>query len=196
MAVQELESVLPALNIVLPAGSKLEGGTALAKLTVEGPLENLVSTGTLGLNNVKLGGFDLGKKLTIIETLAGIKSTPTTDIQVLSANLKNSNDGTAIEELKLVAADIGELTGSGTISPTRVLDMKMRVSVKSGILPAALGARTQAGIPFFIRGTAQDPKFEPDIKGMAAGELNNLKGTAAKAAGGLLDQLLNKKKQQ
>lgn len=194
MAVQELEAMLPALNVVLPAGSKLEGGTAMAKLSVEGPLENLVSSGTLGLSNVKLGGFDLGKKLTVIEMLAGMKNTPTTDIQVLSANVKNSNAGTSIDDLKLVAADIGELTGSGTINASRALDFKMRVAVKTGLINTALGSRAQSGIPFFIHGTAQDPKFEPDIKGMAAGEMQDLKGGAVKAAGGLLDQLLNKKK--
>ena len=194
MAVQELEAILPALNIVLPAGSSLQGGTALAKLSVEGPLDNLVSAGTLGLNNIKLAGFDLGKKMAVIESLAGIKSSPTTEIQVLSANVKNSNDGSVIENLKLVATEIGELSGGGTVSPSKALDFKMRVAVKSGLLPAALGARAQSGIPFFIRGTAQDPKFEPDIKGMAAGEVNDLKGAGTKAATGLLDQLLNKKK--
>ena len=194
MAVQELEAMLPALNIVLPAGSSLQGGTALAKVNVEGPLDNLVSSGTLGLNNVKLAGFDLGKKMAMIESLAGIKGNPTTEIQVLSAIVKNSNDGTTIEELKLIAPEIGELSGSGTVTPARALDFKMRVSLKNGVLPAVLGARSQSGIPFFIRGTAQDPKFEPDIKGIAAGELKDLKGGATKAATGLLDQLLNKKK--
>jgi AsmA protein len=194
MALQELEAMLPALNIVLPAGSKLEGGTALAKLNVEGPLDNLVSSGTVGLNNVKLAGFNLGQKMSVIESLAGIKSSPTTEIQVMSGNVRNSSEGTTIEDLKLVATDIGELTGSGSVSPAKALDFKMRVSLKTGMIPAALGARTQSGIPFFIRGTAQDPKFEPDIKGMAAGEIKDLKGSAVKAAGGLLDNLLNKKK--
>ncbi len=195
MPVQELESVLPALNIVLPAGSKLDGGTAVAKLNIDGPVENLVSTGNLGINNVKLVGFDLGGKLAVIQALAGMKSNPTTTIQVLSANVKNSNEGTAIDNLKLVATDIGEITGSGTVSPNKALDFKMRIAVTSGFVPAALGTHAQAGIPFFIRGTAQDPKFEPDVKGLAAAELNDAKGSAIKAAGGLLDNLLNKKKQ-
>jgi AsmA protein len=194
MAVQELEAMLPALNISLPAGSKIEGGTALVKMNVDGPLDNLVTTGTLGLNNLKLAGFDLGKKLSVIQALAGIKSSPTTEIQVLSGNVKNSNAGTTIDDLKLVAPDIGELTGSGTISPSKALDFKMRVAVKSGLLPAALGG--QAGIPFFIHGTAEDPKFEPDLKGIAASEVKDLKGTAEKAAGGLLNNFLNKKKNQ
>src|SRR5262249_848383 len=161
---------------------------AVAKLNIEGPLENLVSTGTLALNNVKLGGFDLGKKMAVIQALAGIKSNPTTEIQILSANVRNSNEGSVVENLKLIAPDIGELTGSGRGSPIRALDFRMRVIVKSGLIPAALGG--QAGIPFFIRGTAQDPKFEPDVKGIVGGELQNLKGSATKAAVGLLDQFL------
>jgi AsmA protein len=194
MAVPELEGMLPALNIVLPAGSKLEGGTASAKLSVAGTLENLESSGTIGLSNTKLTGFDLGKKLSVIEKLAGIKGGPNTEIQTLSLNVKNNSQGTVVNEMQLVAPDIGEIGGSGTVSPDRALDFKMHATVKGGLLPAALGARTQSGIPFFIRGTASDPKFEPDLKGMAAGEVKDLKGDAVKAATGVLGGLLGKKK--
>src|SRR5579862_4319554 len=194
MAIPELEGMLPALNIVLPAGSKLEGGTASAKLSVEGTLENLESSGSLGLSNTKLTGFDLGKKLSTIEKLAGIKGGPNTEIQTLSLNVKNNNQGTTISDLQLVAPDIGDLGGSGTVSPDRALDFKMHVSLKAGLLPAALGARTQAGIPFFIRGTSADPKFEPDLKGLAAGEIKDLKSEGIKAATGILGGFLGKKK--
>jgi AsmA protein len=190
----ELEGMLPALNVVLPAGAKLEGGTVSVSMSVEGPVADLTSVGSVALNNVRLSGFDMGKKLTVIESLAGIKNTPTTQIETLSSDLKNNDQGTALDNMKLVVTDIGELTGSGTVSPARALDFKMRVSVKGGILPAALGARAQSGIPFFVRGTAADPKFEPDIKGMAAAEVQDLKSSATKAATGILGGLLGKKK--
>jgi AsmA protein len=194
MAIPELEGMLPALNIVLPAGSKLEGGTASVKLSVEGTLENLDSSGSLGLSNTKLTGFDLGKKLSTIEKLAGIKGGPNTEIQTLSLNVKNNNQGTTISDMQLIAPDIGDLGGSGTVSPDRALDFKMHVSLKAGLLPAVLGARAQSGIPFFIRGTSADPKFEPDLKGMAAGEIKDLKSEGIKAATGILGGFLGKKK--
>lgn len=196
MGIQDLEGMLPALNIVLPAGSKLEGGIASAQLSVVGTLENLEASGTLGLSNTKLTGFDLGQKMSVIEKLAGIKGGPNTTIQTLSVTLKTGNQGTTVEDLKLVAPDIGELGGNGTVSPDRALDFKMRATLKAGLLPAVLGARTQSGVPFFIKGTASDPKFEPDVKGMAAGEVKDLKGDAVKAATGIIGGFLGKKKNQ
>src|SRR5262249_16600934 len=186
MAVQELESMLPALNIVLPAGATLQGGTAMAKMDISGPLDSLLSVGSLGLNNVKLANFDLGRKMAVIQALAGIKSKPTTEIQVLSGNLKHTDEGTTFDELKLIVPDIGELTGSGTINASKALDFHMRVLVKAAAIPVAVNARMQSGIPFFVRGTAQDPKFEPDLKGLATDQLNDLKSNPAKAATSIL----------
>jgi AsmA protein len=194
MGVQELEGMLPALNIVLPAGSKLEGGTVSAKVSVEGTLDNLEASGSVGVSNTRLTGFDLGQKMSVIERLAGIKSGPNTTIQTLSLNVKTGNQGTTVDDLQVVAPDIGEIGGSGTISPDRALDFKMHASIKGGLLPAALGARTSAGVPFFVRGTATDPKFEPDLKGMAEGEIKDIKGGAVKAATGIVGGFLGKKK--
>ncbi|MGH9558093.1 MAG: AsmA family protein [Bryobacteraceae bacterium] len=195
MPIPELEGMLPALNIALPAGSKLEGGTANVKLGVEGPIDNLVASGTVGVDNVRLAGFNLGEKMSVIEALAGIHGSPSTEIQTLSADLKNANGATTVENLKLVEAKIGELDGAGTISAERALDFKMRAMLKSGgVLPTALGANARATVPFFIRGTAADPKFEPDLKGMAAAQVQKFKSSAAKAAGGILDGILGTKK--
>src|SRR5579872_5780431 len=43
MEVQELAAMLPALDIVLPRGSSLQGGTASANITVNGATDKLVS---------------------------------------------------------------------------------------------------------------------------------------------------------
>ena len=45
MPVPELAAMLPALGVVLPNGSSLEGGTASIKLALQGPLERLVTMG-------------------------------------------------------------------------------------------------------------------------------------------------------
>jgi len=195
MPVEELEAMLPALNIVLPSGSSLQGGTAVAKVNVEGPIERLAAAGFLGLNNTRLTGFDLGSRMATIEKLAGIKGGPNTEIETLSANVKTGDDGTSIDDLKLIAPAIGELAGGGTINPEHALDFKMRVTLHtSGALMTALGQRGDTSVPFFVRGTSSAPKFEPDIRGMAKAEVDSLKGSAAKAASGLLDGLLNRKK--
>ena len=78
----------PIMGIVLPAGSALQGGTASVKLSLEGPVERLVTTGSLSLDNTKLAGFDLGGKMAFIETLAGINRGPDTEIRTFGAHLR------------------------------------------------------------------------------------------------------------
>ena len=48
-------------------------------------MDRLVSSGSLSIENARLAGFDLGAKMSTIERLAGIKTGPNTEIQVLSA---------------------------------------------------------------------------------------------------------------
>lgn len=193
MPIQELEAMLPALNIVLPAGTSLQGGTASAKMNVEGPIDRLAANGSLGLSNTRLTGFDLGSKMAVIETLAGIKGGPNTEIQTLSANVRTGEAGTRIDDIKLIAPAIGELAGGGAINPEHALDFKMRATLYTpGGVMASLGK--QASIPFLVRGTSSSPAFQPDVRGMATQQLNNLKGDASKAATGILGNLLGKKK--
>jgi AsmA protein len=69
---QELEALLPAMATTLPSGTSLTGGTASANLSMEGPADRLVASGALALDNARLTGFDLPKKMASIEKLAGM----------------------------------------------------------------------------------------------------------------------------
>ena len=51
------------------------------------------------------------------------------------------------------------LTGAGTVSPADQLAFKMNAQVGG------------MGIPFGVTGTTADPKFTPDVKGIATGLL-------------------------
>src|SRR5438045_7313300 len=99
MPVTELASMLPVMGIVLPAGSSLQGRTASVKLSLEGPIERLVTTGSLSLDNTKLAGFDLGGKMAFIETLAGINRGPDTEIRTFGAHLRLGPEGLAAENI-------------------------------------------------------------------------------------------------
>jgi AsmA protein len=188
MPVQELEALLPSLAIVLPAGASLKGGTASANLSMEGPADRLVTTGSLSLNDTRLVGFDLPKKMASIEKLAGIKATPDTEIQVMSVNLRSAPEGTNAQDMKLVVPAIGELSGAGTVSPANALDFKMIAIVHTSGLLAVVG---NTPIPFTVQGTSADPIFRPDVKAIVKEEI---KGAVGKAAGGLLNGLLGGKK--
>ena len=121
MAIPELASMLPAMGIVLPNGSSLEGGTASIDVALQGPLERLVTTGTLSIDNTKLAGFDIGKKMASIEKFAGIKGGPDTEIQNFGATLRMDPEGITADRLQLIVPALGSVEGSGTSSAAHVL---------------------------------------------------------------------------
>jgi AsmA protein len=192
MPVSELEAMLPALGVTLPAGSRLEGGTATVMLAMEGPADKLVTSGSVALNGTKLTGFDLGRKMATIEKLAGMKGGPDTDIETLSSDVRVAPEGTSAQNMKLVVPAIGELSGAGTVSPANALDFRMSAMVHTSGVLAVVGNRP---IPFTVQGTCADPVFRPDMKAAAKQEIKDVEGGLGKAAGGLLKGLLGGKKQ-
>jgi len=198
MEVQELEAMLPALDIVLPQGSSLQGGTASANVTVNGPSDKLVADGTLALQKTRLAGFDLGSRMNTVARLTGIKISPDTDFDNIGASFHSDPGGMKIEKISVIAPAIGELTGAGTISPANALDFKMRVQLHTGALMDVVNPSGNTSVPFFIQGTSAQPKFMPDVKGLVGGiaqqKLAPLTNTdIGKQATGIID-LFRKKK--
>ena len=176
MPVDDLETMLPALGVTLPAGSRLEGGTLTANFTITGPLDKLVINGPVQLANSKLAGFDLGNKLSAIQALSGAKTGQDTVIQNFSTDAHVAPEGIQTQNVNLNIPSIGVITGNGTISPQNALNYSMNAKFAGGVAGglsqlAGLGNKN-AGIPFFIQGTTSDPKFVPDIKGMLGGQFN------------------------
>jgi len=175
MPVDDLETLLPALGVTLPAGSSLQGGTLSADMTVNGPVEKLVITGPVKLANTKLHGFDMGSKMSAISMLSGVKTGPDTTIQTFSTNVHVAPSGIQTSNVNLVVPSLGTVTGDGTVSAANALDYKMKAdlngtAVSSVSALAGLGGKG-ASVPFFIQGTASDPKFVPDVKGMLSSGL-------------------------
>jgi len=163
------------------------------QMTSAGPVDKFVSAGTVKLQNTQLANFNLGQKLSAISALGGKNTGNDTSIQNFSSDVKNSPAGTAANNINLTVPAIGVLTGLGTVSPSNELAFKMKADV-SGM-----------SIPFGINGTTADPKFTPDVKGIATGLLQNvLSGQQPGNANGQQQQqnplnsvmgLFNKKKQ-
>jgi len=190
MPIPELAEMLPAIAVALPNGSSLEGGTATIKLAMEGAMERLITTGSVSLDNTKLARFDMGRKMAVIEALAGIKGGPDTEIQTLASGIHIGPEGMTADNIQLIVPAIGTLSGSGTVNPANALDFKMRATVHtSGVL--AVAANT--AIPFTVGGTAADPVFRPDVKAVVREEAGK---AAAKAAGSLLKGLFGGGKKQ
>jgi AsmA protein len=209
MPVDELVAVLPAIGVVLPSKSQLQGGTLTVELAIAGPTDRLVITGPVRLTNSKLTGFDMGSKLSAISALSGKGgSSSDTTIQNFSANVRTAPDGTQANNINLTIPALGVVTGAGTVSPSGALNFKMNANVSGGAaggLTQVAGLGGQAGnVPFMIEGTTSDPKFVPDVKGIAgsavqqaiAGKLPGAGNAASPASNpaGALGGLLGKKK--
>ena len=198
MEVSELAAMLPALDIVLPQGSSLQGGTASANVTVDGPTDKIVADGTLALRKTRLAGFDLGSRMNTVAKLTGIKISPDTDFDNIGASVHSDPGGMKVEKISVIAPAIGELTGAGSISPANALDFKMRAQLHTGALLDVVNPSGNTSVPFFIQGTSSQPKFVPDVKGLVTGiaqqKLAPLTNTdIGKQATGIID-LFRKKK--
>jgi len=181
MPVEELVAFLPAAGVTLPEGASLQGGIASIDLRSEGPVENLVTTGTVKVLNTRLTGFDLGEKMRVVAKLAGITASPDTDIERFSLDAHVTQEGIRVSNLLLVVPTLGQLSGNGIVDSSRSLDFKMLAKlVASGGVVGSLGRLTGSGggreltVSFFVRGTTLKPSFVPDAKGIAGGLLDNL----------------------
>jgi AsmA protein len=194
MPAKDLAAFLPALGINMPNGASLEAGTLNINFNLTGPTDRLVTTGNVGLLNAKLAGFDLGSKMSGLGSLAGLKSGKDLDIEKFTTNLRVAPDGMKADNLDAVIPSLGSVVGAGTVDAKNNLDFKMAATLTNGIgavaspvssVGGALGSSSCKGgtaVPFLIKGTTADPKFVPDVGGLAAGMLKSQAG----CAGGLV----------
>jgi AsmA protein len=198
MPAPDLQSVLPALGMALPAGSSLESGTLDVNFTLSGAINSLATTGAVNLSNATLAGFDLGAKLGGISSLAGLPKRSDTVIQELSANVSVAPDGIRADNVKVIVAGMGSVSGNGTVAPDHKLNFKMSAKLGAGYTSAiggglaALTSVTQGsgGVPFLIHGTTAHPKFEPDLTGLFKG----IATAPGHDAGAILNGVLGRKK--
>ena len=168
MPLTELAAFLPAIDVQLPAGSNIESGTANVDIAAQGPISALTTTASVRTDKARLAKFDLGAKMRILEQIAGLPTKNGTDIELMTSDVRNTPEGTAVSGLKLVVPGIGELTGQGTISPQHALDFRMLATLATtGTVKAMLGQN----VPFLIQGTSENPSFKPDLKGVAGQKL-------------------------
>ena len=162
MPVDDLEAILPAVGVILPPKATLKGGTLATTMAIAGPVDKLVTVGNVKLENSTLANFNLGSKLSAISALSGKSTGNDTTIQNFSSDVRVAPEGTKADNINLNVPQIGVVTGGGTVSPANELAFKMN---------AAVGGM---GIPFGVSGTTSDPKFVPDVKGIATGLLKGL----------------------
>ncbi|MGO8757939.1 MAG: AsmA family protein [Terracidiphilus sp.] len=202
MPATDLESFLPAVGLNLPQGAKLQAGTLDASLDVSGPTNNPVISGNAGLFAAKLTGFDLGSKMSAISSLAGIKTGNDLEIEKMTTDLHVATNGIRVDNFLAVVPAIGTLAGAGTVDAKNQLDFKMAATITSGVGAVAAPVSSIAGmvgkatgkqsgckngttVPFQVQGTMSDPKFVPDVGGLAAGMFKSQLGCLGNAASGV-----------
>jgi AsmA protein len=198
MSAKDLQAFLPAIGVNLPKGASLNAGTLSTNLNIKGPTNKLVTDGNIGLFNAKLEGFDLGSKMSALSALTGLKTGKDLDIEKLTTNVHMAPNGLRAENLLAVVPSLGNLAGAGTLDSKNNLDFKMAATLTGAAIGAVGGAGAGVGgalgalggnqggsckggtttIPFQIQGTAADPKFIPDVGGVAAGMLKSQLGCA------------------
>jgi AsmA protein len=204
MPAKDLEAFLPALGIHLPKGASLAAGTLNTDLNITGPTNKLVTNGTVGLFKAKIANFDLGSKMSTISMLTGLKTGQDLDIEKLTTNLRMAPDGLQAENFLAVVPALGNLVGAGTVDSKNDLDFKMAATLANsatfsssggapvsgigGVLGAIGGGKGNckgATIPFLVHGTTADPKFVPDVGGIAASLVKSQLGCAGSTASGV-----------
>jgi len=225
MPVGDLEGFLPAVGVVVPPGSKLQGGALTMNLTISGAADKPVIAGPVNLSNAKLAGFSMKSKLGPLGSIPGLGGGGSsgggsdTDIQTLSANVHNDPSGTKIDNLNLVMPSLGTITGNGTVSAAGQLNFKLVANLAgaAGALTSVAGAAGGGitsglssltgggggsksgnnGIPFTVTGTTSNPHVVPDVSGVAKNALKgSVPGVQSNPATGLVGGLLGKKKPQ
>lgn len=184
LPVDELQSLLPAFGVVLPKDSRLSGGTLGVDLRAQGPLDGLVITGPVTLDQTRLVGYSLGSRLGGALSLAGIKAPKDTVIRHAEATVRIAPSGINADPLKADIADLGSLAGKGSMAADGRLDFRMLVKLDQSITSAGqsgkgigsllggsragrllggvVGATSDQGIGVRVGGTASAPSFKLD----------------------------------
>ena len=187
MPASDLQAFLPAVGVNLPKGASLDSGDLTAHLQMQGPTSKLATDGNVGLFNAKLAKFDLGSKMSAVSALTGIKTGSDLIIEKFTSNLHVSPAGIRADQVNATIPALGIVTGSGTVDEKNNLDFKMAAAVTAGgatplgAINTALGKYVNGGkdckggvsIPFLIQGTTSDPKFVPNVGGVASALLSS-----------------------
>ncbi|HEY0702403.1 MAG TPA: AsmA family protein [Candidatus Acidoferrales bacterium] len=183
LPVDELQSLMTAAGVRMPNGSTLRGGTASMNLAVDGQAKALTITGPIAMDNVRLVGFDIGSKIHGIAALSGMKTGDTTEFEKLRVNVRITDAGVVANRIDAVISAMGELTGSGTVSPSNQLDFNLMVKVASasgigkvgvGLLAKLNGSGNSSGVPLRITGTPDDPYITADVGGIVEKKTKSL----------------------
>jgi hypothetical protein len=161
-----LEGILPALGLAFPGTSKLRGGTVGANVSLDGPVNRLITSGTAQLADSHVSGFDFGSKFS---RLPEISAKIGSDLAIvnLSTHFRVAPEGTHINNFNGEFGGIGNITGDGDVSSTNHLQFKMVAHLRKDgagrfVLDHVGLRKVPNDVPFQIVGTTSMPLIIPD----------------------------------
>ena len=188
LPINQVEALLPAAGVRLPSGSRLQGGTLSANLSITGPSIAPTISGPVEVDNTRLAGFDLSSKIGGLKPVSG--SQGGTEIQKVSADVNSSAQGTRIENLYASIPLLGTATGAGTIAPGGALNFELvaklnttsgvggqalaGLNVGGGVLGQAVSSAAANGIPVHITGTTSNPVIQADLSKLLQKNAGNI----------------------
>jgi AsmA protein len=212
LPIDQVEALLPAFGVRLPSGSRLQGGTLTANLSINGPATAPIISGPVQVDNTRLTGFDLSSKIGGLKPVSS--SQAGTQIQTLRANVNSSSQGTRIDDLYAALPLLGTAAGAGTIAPGGGVNFQLvaKLNTTSGVAGQALGGLSAGGgllgqavstaaadgIPIHITGTTSNPVIQADLSKLLQKNAGNLlkqqllgKGNNKPNAGDVLNKLFH-----
>jgi len=192
LPIDQLESMLPAIGINLPSGSRLQGGTLTANLAINGPATATTIKGPVQIDKTELAGFDLGSKVQGMSGLTGTKNG--TQIEKLSTDVESSPQMTKLSNIFGSVPAIGTASGNGTVSPSGALDFQLvakfsnaspigsmanqGINALGGLLGNRNNNTADKGVPLTITGTTSSPAIRADLKTLINQQAGGLLGSS------------------
>jgi len=156
--IEQLERLFPVVDIRLPSGSSLRGGTLTAKIAVTGAATAATMAGPVEIDNTKLAGFDLGSRIEGLNAFGGTSNG--TEIRVLKATVNSSSQGTRLTEIYGEMPQIGTASGEGNVAPSGELDFRLNSKLGgSNVVGAQTAAIATRSISLSVTGTATSPSI-------------------------------------
>jgi AsmA protein len=187
LPVDGLRPLMTAAAVRLPNNSTLNGGTLGLNLAISGRVSSLVISGPIALDNTRMVGFDVGSKIHGIAAMGRPKTGDITDIQKLRVNVRLTNAGVVADHIDAVISAVGELTGSGTVSPANQLDFNLIAKIDSAKGIGKVGVKlltklngkggdsgNASGVPLRVTGTPDEPYITADVGGIVKKKKHSL----------------------
>ncbi|MGH7093043.1 MAG: AsmA-like C-terminal region-containing protein, partial [Stellaceae bacterium] len=143
--------------------------------TEDAIVRGLGGRGSLSITNGAIAGADLGAVARVLQsTLTGqllngaIGGNAHTQFRSAAASFTIRNGVVRTNDLRLTSSVLA-MTGSGTVGlATHQIDFHLDPRAGRGIPGLSL---VDIGIPFYVRGNWDDPRYTPDAAGLAKGLL-------------------------